>query len=76
MMREAPGLFRVISYAALPFSRSPEKGAATSVFLASDSTQISGQYFTNAKVQEVKTAYNTPENRELLWNLSMDACRL
>jgi retinol dehydrogenase 12 len=78
MMREAPGFFRLISYAALPFSRSPEKGAATSVFLASsaDSTQISGQYFTNAKVQKVKSAYNTPENRKLLWNLSVDACRL
>jgi retinol dehydrogenase 12 len=78
MMRGAPGLFRVISYAALPFSRSPDKGAATSVFLASssDSAQVSGEYFTNAKVQKIKTAYNQPENRELLWNLSMDACRL
>jgi retinol dehydrogenase 12 len=78
MMREAPGFFRLISYAALPFSRSPEKGAATSVFLASsaDATQISGQYVTNAKVQKVKSAYNTPENRKLLWNLSVDACRL
>jgi retinol dehydrogenase 12 len=78
MMRGAPGLFRVISYAALPFSRSPDKGAATSVFLASssDSTQVSGEYFANAKVQKLKTAYNQQENRELLWNLSMDACRL
>ncbi len=78
MMRGAPGLFRVISYAALPFSRSPEKGAATSVFLASsvEPTHISGQYLTNSKVQKLKTAYNTPENRKLLWNLSADACRL
>jgi retinol dehydrogenase 12 len=78
MMRGAPGVFRVISYAALPFSLSPDKGAATSVFLASspDSTQVSGRYFTNAKSKNVKTAYNTQENRELLWNLSMHACRL
>jgi NAD(P)-dependent dehydrogenase (short-subunit alcohol dehydrogenase family) len=78
MMREAPGFFRVISYAAMPFSRSPEKGADTSVFLASskDSTQISGQYFVNAKPQKIKTAYNTPENRKLLWNLSLAACHL
>jgi retinol dehydrogenase 12 len=78
MMRGAPGVFRVISYAALPFSLSPDEGAATSVFLASspDSTQVSGRYFTNAKSKNVKTAYNTQENRELLWNLSMDACRL
>jgi retinol dehydrogenase 12 len=78
MMRGAPGVLRVISYAALPFSLSPDKGAATSVFLASspDSTQVSGRYFTNAKSKNVKTAYNTQENRELLWNLSMHACRL
>jgi retinol dehydrogenase 12 len=75
MMREAPGVFRLISYAALPFSRSPDSGAATSVFLASspDAARISGQYLANAKVQSVKTAYNTQENRRLLWALSMGA---
>jgi NAD(P)-dependent dehydrogenase (short-subunit alcohol dehydrogenase family) len=78
MMREAQGVFRAISYAALPFSRSPDKGAATSVFLAGSphAAQISGQYFANGKVRHVKTAFNTPENRDLLWKLSMDACRL
>jgi retinol dehydrogenase 12 len=75
MMREAPGVFRLISYAALPFSRSPDSGAATSLFLASspDAARISGQYLANAKVQSVKTAYNTQENRRLLWALSMGA---
>jgi retinol dehydrogenase-12 len=75
MMRGAPGVLRLISYAALPFSRSPDKGAATSVFLAGspDGARISGQYFANAKVQNVRTAYNTRENRELLWTLSMGA---
>jgi retinol dehydrogenase 12 len=78
MMRGAPGVFRAISYAALPFSRSPDKGAATSVFLAGspDAAQTSGQYFVNGRVQKVKTAFNTRQNRDLLWNLSMDACRL
>ncbi len=78
MMRGAPGVFRAISYAALPFSRSPDKGAATSVFLAGspDAAQISGQYLANGKVQKIKTAFNTRENRDMLWNLSMDACRL
>jgi retinol dehydrogenase-12 len=78
MMRGAEGVFRAISYAALPFSLSPEKGAATSVFLASspDAALTSGQYFTNAKPKKVKTHHNTPENRDVLWNLSMDACRL
>ena len=75
MMRGAPGIFRAISYAALPFSLSPDKGAATSIFLASsqEPAQVSGQYFANGKSKKVKTAYNTQENRELLWTLSMDA---
>ncbi len=75
MMRGAPGVFRAISYAALPFSLSPDKGAATSVFLASsqEPAQVSGQYFTRAKSKEVKTTYNTQKDRDLLWALSMDA---
>jgi len=75
MMLEAPGTFRAISYVALPFSLSPDRGAATSVYLASsaDVAQVSGQYFTNAKVKKVKTASNTQENRDLLWALSMGA---
>jgi NAD(P)-dependent dehydrogenase (short-subunit alcohol dehydrogenase family) len=78
MMRGAEGVFRAISYAALPFSLSPDKGSATSVFLASspDSAQVSGEYFTRARGRKVKTAYNTEDNRNTLWNLSMDACRL
>ncbi|ORV90233.1 hypothetical protein AWC11_00860 [Mycobacterium interjectum] len=78
MMRGAEGIFRAISYAALPFSRSADKGAATSVFLAGspEAAGASGEYFANAKPKKVKTAHNTPENRDLLWNLSMDACRL
>jgi retinol dehydrogenase-12 len=75
MMRGATGVLRAISYAALPFSRSPDEGAAASVFLASspDAAQVSGQYFTRAMPKKVKTAYNTQENRNLLWALSMDA---
>jgi NAD(P)-dependent dehydrogenase (short-subunit alcohol dehydrogenase family) len=75
MMRGAEGVLRAISYAALPFSLTADKGAATSVFLASSAepAQVSGQYFANAKTKEVKTAFNTQENRNLLWSLSMDA---
>ena len=77
MMLGAPGLFRAISYAALPFSLSPDQGAATSVFLATfpEGAQISGQYFARTKVKTVKTAFNTPENRNLLWTRSMSAMR-
>jgi retinol dehydrogenase 12 len=75
MMRQAPGFFRAISYAALPFSLSPDQGAATSVFLASspEPARVSGQYFANTKAKTVKTAANTQENRNLLWSISMDA---
>jgi retinol dehydrogenase 12 len=75
MMRGAEGVLRAISYAALPFSRSADKGAATSVFLASSAepAQVSGRYFANAKTKQVKTAFNTQENRNLLWSLSMNA---
>lgn len=78
MMRGAEGVFRAISFAALPFSRSPEEGAATSLFLAGspDVAWASGQYFVNAAPKNITSADNTPENRDLLWNLSMDACRL
>jgi retinol dehydrogenase 12 len=78
MMRGTEGVFRAISVAALPFSRSPEKGAATSLFLARspDAARASGQYFVNAAPRTVKSAYNTPQNRDLLWNLSVGACRL
>jgi retinol dehydrogenase 12 len=75
MMLGTPGIFRAISYAALPFSLSPHKGAASSVFLAAapELANVSGRYFSRAKTREAKTTFNTPENRNLLWSLSMTA---
>jgi NAD(P)-dependent dehydrogenase (short-subunit alcohol dehydrogenase family) len=75
MMLGSPGIFRAISYAALPFSLSPDTGAATSVFLATSPypPQVSGQYFTNSRLKKVKSAANTQENRDLLWTVSMNA---
>jgi NAD(P)-dependent dehydrogenase (short-subunit alcohol dehydrogenase family) len=75
MMLGTPGIFRAISYAALPFSLSPDKGAAGSVFLAAapELAEVSGQYFSRAKAREAKTIFNNPENRNLLWSLSMTA---
>jgi hypothetical protein len=37
---------------------------------------ISGKYFTRCKEAAIKTAFNTPKNRELLWNLSMQSVGL
>ena len=75
MMLGTPGIFRAISYAALPFSLSPDKGAASSVFLAAapELAEFSGRYFSRAKAREAQTTFNTPENRDLLWSLSMTA---
>ena len=55
-----------------PFMLSPEKGAETSIFLASDPsvTAVSGGYFSKKKPEPVKSSFNTPENNRRLWELS------
>jgi NAD(P)-dependent dehydrogenase (short-subunit alcohol dehydrogenase family) len=78
MMLRAPGIFRAAAYLALPFALSPQQGAATSVHLAAspDVAGLSGKYFARAKEANVRTAFNTPENRERLWDISMQSLRL
>jgi retinol dehydrogenase-12 len=75
MMRKVPGLFRVISYASLPFSVSPERGARTSVYLATspDVRHVSGGYFANSKKTATKNRFDTEANRARLWDLSLEA---
>jgi retinol dehydrogenase-12 len=78
MFRSATGLFKLIALLATPFAVSPKKGAATSIYLASsaDVKDVSGKYFARGKEADVKSAFNTPENRELLWNLSLQSLGL
>ncbi len=78
MMLNARGVFRVVAYVALPFAISPQQGAATSVYLASspDVAGVSGKYFTRSRQTSFKTGFNTPENRKLLWDLSMQSLGL
>lgn len=78
MMLRAPGALRLMSYLALPFSVSPERGAATSVYLASspDVELVSGKYFTNPKPATFKTKFNTDRLRKLLWEISEQSLRL
>jgi retinol dehydrogenase 12 len=73
MMLQAKGAFRIVSYLALPFSISPRAGASTSVYLASsqDVKGVSGRYFARCKVTEVNSRFNSGENRDALWNISM-----
>jgi retinol dehydrogenase-12 len=72
MMLRAPGMFKVVSYLALPFSISPERGAATSVYLASspEIATVSGRYFTSCKPAPIKTKFDTETVRRLLWKNS------
>lgn len=74
MMLRAPGMFKVVSYLALPFSVSPEKGAATSVYLASspDVATLSGHYFTSCKPAAIKSELNTDTIRKRLWEMSAE----
>ncbi len=55
------------------FSRfliSPEKGAATSIFLASSPTLkgVGGKYFARSKKAKLKRTFISEENRMILWN--------
>jgi len=77
MMLRAPGMFRVISYLALPFSLSPQEGAATSVHLASSPMvrQLSGLYFTNCRPAAIKTKFNTDTVRRALWEKTIQSLR-
>jgi len=78
MMLRAPGALRLVSYLSLPFSISPFEGARTSVYLASapEVKGITGQYFVNSRRAGVKNTFDTPENRALLWELSLNAARV
>ena len=55
-----------------PFMISAEKGAETSVFLASapEVATTSGGYFDKKKTTPVKNSFNTPEHARQLWELS------
>ena len=74
MMLRAPGMFKVVSYLALPFSVSPERAAATSVYLASapEVATVSGRYFTSCKSAAIKSKFNTETIRRLLWAKSAE----
>lgn len=75
MMLRAPGLFRLLSYLALPFSISPDEGATTSVYLASSPSvsEKSGSYYTRCKPAPIKSRFNTRTTRERLWEKSAQA---
>jgi len=71
--KDTAGPFRVMLKLAVPFLLSPEKGAATSIYLASspDVEGVTGQYF--AKCKPVRSAPNTYDValQEKLWAVSL-----
>jgi retinol dehydrogenase 12 len=75
MMLHAPGAFRIISLLSMPLSISADKGAETSVHLATapELRAVTGRYFTGSKPAVVKNAFDTEGNRALLWDLSVRA---
>lgn len=69
---EANGLMSIFVQLGRPFMISTEKGAETSVFLASapEVASISGGYFDKKKAQAVKNSFNTPAHARRLWEMS------
>lgn len=72
MMLRAPGMYRFISWLALPVSISPTRGAVDSVRLAasSDVERVTGRYFAGGKAQIVKSKFNDSHTRLRLWEVS------
>ena len=68
----ANGLMSAFVQLGRPFMISTEKGAETSVFLASAPAvaTTSGGYFDKKKTTPVKSSFNTPEHARQLWELS------
>jgi NAD(P)-dependent dehydrogenase (short-subunit alcohol dehydrogenase family) len=73
MMLSAPDAFKIMSYLSLPFSISPSKGARTIVYLATSDAvaTTSGEYFIRCKPRRTTNAFDTEENRALLWDSSI-----
>ncbi len=71
---EFRGILNFFNKAAKILMISPEKGAATSIWLAtSDEVRnVTGKYFVRCKPVETKNIYITEENRKILWDKSLE----
>ena len=58
------------------FMISPEKGAATSVYAATDPSlgKVTARYFKNSKAIKSSPLSQNKGNQQLLWDYSMDKC--
>jgi NAD(P)-dependent dehydrogenase (short-subunit alcohol dehydrogenase family) len=71
---EFGGVFNFIYNLGRPFMITPQKGAKTSIYLASsdDVKGMSGKYFVRCKPVRLKNRYLTEENRKMLWQRSLE----
>ena len=70
--QQTGGFVGAVLSLARPFMISPEKGAQTSLFLATDPSvaTTSGGFFSKKKPEPVKSSFNTPANNKRLWKMS------
>jgi retinol dehydrogenase-12 len=70
--QQTGGIISAVIALGRPFMSSPEKGAETSLFLATDPSvaTTSGGFFSKKKPEPVKSSFNTPANNQKLWELS------
>lgn len=70
--RETHGLFRFIMTVGRPFLPAPERGARTSIYLASSPAVdgLSGEYFIRCRVRRASAAARNEETARRLWDLS------
>jgi retinol dehydrogenase 12 len=71
---EMKGIFNALNQMYRPFLITPEKGATTSIYLAtSDEVRnVTGKYFVKCKAVEPKNKFITTNNQKLLWDKSME----
>jgi NAD(P)-dependent dehydrogenase (short-subunit alcohol dehydrogenase family) len=70
--QDAKGWFKWVWTLATPFLLTPEKGARTSIFLASDPSvaEVSGKYFARRRPRRPSPAARNDEDARRLWELS------
>jgi len=63
-----------ISFASKFVAKTPEKGAQTSIYVATapELEKVSGKYFSDCKESPTKTECNDPEVADKLWKLSVE----
>lgn len=69
-------LIRLLTLLSRPFTKSPEQGAATTVFCASweHPEQLAGKYFSDCQPAKPSVEAQNPEVAARLWEISADLC--